>query len=393
MASLRKKGSSNTGAAVSLVKSPSEKPSHTIVHALTGEEFSDAEDIALIKVMNPMYISLGIFGLLWNSKHNMFQKKHCIVDLCTIHCLIVLVTTWLNVIRYFAAYGTKESYGSELFRKLCYHMTYMLFACGITANVYFKQRHIPNFVKLWENYKINHGGVPFAVMKKYLVFRLVGLNALMFIGSGSLHIYAMVNDIDFLNEILFPLMERFDVSRPRWVVYVVEIWFVYIGFSWFQSFVFCICINKNLREEFVDLRTHFSIAATEIKQETFLRKDHHPKYKAQYSPLTEHKNRTEHFRQRFLELCKLVSTFDDVVSSYLLLLYLFALPLIVVSIYLIWGVDTQGSQTTRMELLSALLSLCFYIIVVISITISASKLSSSVSAVSSVVDSVNTISH
>ena len=50
---------------------------------------------------------------------------------------------------------------------------------------------------------------------------------------------------------------------------------------------------------------------------------------------------TEKFRQRHLALCILVSRLDDIMHIYLLFLYLFAIPLIVLLLYGIGGYDSS----------------------------------------------------
>ena len=126
-----------------------EKEDGEIRHILTGEAYSDHHEIILFKVMNPMYICLQIFGLLWTNKSNMFRQKRCTFDLSTFHCCLVMFFAWSNVVRYAARYDRNEKYLSDLLTKVCCHVFDIQFACGITASVYFMHKHIPNFIKLW----------------------------------------------------------------------------------------------------------------------------------------------------------------------------------------------------------------------------------------------------
>ena len=46
-----------------------------IKHALTGEAFTDHREIHMAKVYHPIYISMTIFGLLWQSKGQHVAKE------------------------------------------------------------------------------------------------------------------------------------------------------------------------------------------------------------------------------------------------------------------------------------------------------------------------------
>ena len=352
-----------------------------IKHVLTGEGFSDYREIILIQVLNPICICMRIFGLLWTGRYNMFHGNRYSFDLCTLHCCIVLFFAWFLLFRNFAIYESTDKYGSELLRKICYQLIDLQFACGITSNVYFKQKHIPSFIKLWENYKIKHGGVSFAKIKRDNTIKLVTTNVIILVISVVLLTYGLIKEPEVFAEYHLQVMKRLNIPSPFWLVVLVTILYQYLAFAWLQSLLYCLCINKNLREEFEQLSSQFSQELEGNKRFSSFKMKNAKPYKTQnMRPLNDNKNPTEHYRQRYMELCTLVSTFDDVISSYLLSIYLFSVPVIVIFVYILWGFD-DSSRESFMLFLSSIVCLIFYVVVVISVTASSSSLVTAVSVI------------
>ena len=364
-----------------------EKEYGEIRHVLTGEDYSDHSDITLFKVMNPIYICLQIFGLLWTNKSNMFRKRRCTFDFCTFHCCLVLFLAWSNVFRYTARYDRNEKYLSDLLTKICCHVFDIQFACGITASVYFMHKHVPNFIKLWENYKIKHGGVPFAVMKRNIVIRMVSENAIAFIVIIGPFIWGLINDADLYAAHHLPLLDRWGVSKPLWLTILITFVYAYTGFVWLQSLFFCVCMNKNLREEFLQLSVQFREEIDGIKRVPSLKVKTTTLYKTQYTLLNENINHTEHYRQRYLEISTLVSTFDDIISSYLLFLYFFSIPIVVLLVYLLSRFSDEGVYTRNAMFWSSLFAVIYYTIYMVIVIMSSSALSNAVSTTISLFDS------
>ena len=356
-----------------------EKEDGEIRHILTGEAYSDHHEIILFKVMNPMYICLQIFGLLWTNKSNMFRQKRCTFDLSTFHCCLVLFLAWSNVVRYAARYDRNEKYLSDLLTKVCCHVFDIQFACGITASVYFMHKHVPNFIKLWENYKIKHGGVSFAVMKRNIIIRMVSANVAAFVVIIGPFIVGLFKEPDLYATHHLPLLGRLRVTTPLWLTILITFLYAYIGFAWLQSLFFCICLNKNLREELLQLSSQFCEEIDGIKRMPSLKLKTSAAYKTQYTSLKVNVNHTEHYRQRYLEICTLVSTYDDIISSYLLSVYFFSLPIIVLLVYLLLGFGDAGVYKQNAMFWSWLIAVVYYIMYMIIVTMSSSALSNAVS--------------
>ncbi len=355
------------------------KPSpDEIKHVLTGERFTDCNEIALVKVMNPIYIDMRFFGLLWNKKQNLFPRK-CSIDLSTLHCCLVLLFAWFNFFKYFAAYDSSDTYGSRLFRKISFQVIDLQFACGITSNVYYMQKNMPNFVMLWENYKIRHGGVPLATLRRNMLIRIISINLVAFLFTLAFVVALFLTNEKLFFEYHFPLLTRYGVTIPDWLLYIVSGLYTYITFAWMQSLIICICMNKNIREEFAELSSQFNTTVRGCKRTVSTRVRNSSSFPKETLGVHEQKNQTEQYRQRHLELCKLTSTFDDAISSYLLSIYLFSVPVIVIFIFILWGTDGNSAYESMVLITATVSSLLFYIIVIVSVTASSSALSSAVS--------------
>ena len=205
-----------------------------------------------------MYICMRIFGLLWTGRYNMFHGKRCSFDLCTVHCCIVLLSVWFLVFRYFAHYDSTDKYGSELFRKISWQLSDLQFACGITTTVYFNHKHIPSFIKLWENYKVKHGGVSFAEMKRNILIRAVSINVMTIGLSFTCLIFGLIKEPEIVADTFLPALKRFNYDRPLWLVIVASVCYIYLAVAWVQPLIICLSVNKNLQEEFKQLSSQFS---------------------------------------------------------------------------------------------------------------------------------------
>ena len=89
--------------------------------------------------------------------------------------------------------------------------------------------------------------------------------------------------------------------------------------------------------------------------------------------------RTEKYRLRYQELCNLVSRYDDVISSFLLFLYLCSLPIIIFLLYAVSGFDDSRSEESPVEFLFSAITLIFFVFIIVSVTASSCSLSAAVS--------------
>ena len=386
-----------SGISQSLTSPEKHKKEVEVVHTLTGGPFTDHRDISMVNVYNPIYIAMTVFGLLWQGKDNIFRRKFYLLDLHTLHCCIVLLFVWFNAINYFAFYDKTDKYGSPLFLKICNHIVHVQVAFGITSNVYFKHKHVHPFVLTWENYKLQYNGVPQAMMKSLILKRVIAINTTMIIMCMIFAAVAIIQEPEFWVDYCFPILKQLQEPVPTWLIVLTTFWASYAQLAWTQGLIFCFCTNKILQEEFKQFSAEY---IEHMGEKTIPANLPSSTITSDRTPLNRSvpfRNTVpnEKFRHRYLQLCSLVTKYDDVVSSFLLFLYLFSIPLIIFLMYTISGFDDSRFEEKHALFLLAVISLLFFILMVVIVTASASSLTTAVSFIlvpkCSVITSVNHI--
>ncbi len=233
-----------------------EREGSGILHVLSEEHTDLGEDLALTKVMKPMYISMACFGLVW--KHHQSPGKF---DLFSIHCLFTLLLVWSNAFHYFITYDATDKYGQVLFKKITYNIIAIQMACGISTFIYFTCKHIPAFLKQWENYKLSHGGLSLSDMTKHVRHRVVALNIVLFCVCCALKTFVFLSESKPHVEILIPIHRYVADPEPAWLKLVYIGINLYINMAWLQSIIFTACMCYLLNREFKQLSVQFSVAA------------------------------------------------------------------------------------------------------------------------------------
>ena len=356
----------------------------TIKYVLTGEDFPDVDHIALIKVLQPLHVCLRISGMIWKEKQNLFHGKVFSFDLCMVHCFILLLSAWFNAFQFFASYDRSDVYGSVLFQKVGLHAFHFQLACGLTSFVFYHNRQMPNFVKLWENYKIRYGGVLLTSMKRTLTVKCIWINVvnLSLIASYKLYLFAKDRHLFVLHNLPFFAYTLHEVKL--WLVILFGILNFYLAMAWIQSLISIVCITKALKDEFSELsldlrdRLRESEAPSKWSLGTITSQPKFGKPNKQ-EDRSQHNYGIEVYRQRHLELCKLVRVYDDIASCYLLFFYLFSIPVLVLVMYVLWGLDNDTSADNPDQFILSIIALVFFVAILISITVAATSLNTAVS--------------
>ena len=333
------------------------------------------ESYLFAKVWHSLYISMMIFGLVWKTMRANLQTARCRCEIKTIHSCIVLILVWFNALKYFLEYDGSDSYGPRLFKKIWAHIFTLQMACGITSSVYLRCKKMPEFFSMWYNYKLKYEGVPTALMTRIVVIRVLVINLLL--GSISIIWFSCIiirsPEIYQNQEItMFAFVKK---ETPIWLVALGYCLNIYQRLAWLQSVIFCICMTKNLREEF----HHFTVELINVVDAYKLKPcgeienletTHHSS-----TPNNASNNQLETYRQRYVDLCRLVSSFDDVISLYLLFTYLFSIPIIVILIYALWSFDTKNI----FSFILSVGSLLVFLAIMVTVTASSASLNTSVS--------------
>ncbi len=308
---------------------------NVIVHILT-EEPTTGEDLAITKVFQPVYYCLVCFGLIWKSSNS---KK--LVDFHTLHCCFVLFVIWYNVAHFFVTYTAKDTWdGPSLIMKLTGHVSAVQLASSLTAFVYFHYKHVPLFLRQWENYKIKHGGLALTEMRRSLCRRVVVANiffALCYSLLVLVHIIHGPSRPKYLKS-LIPLLQYTPESSHRTVIVLRTIIYFYVVTGLMQTVIIVTGLCSLLSEEFKKLSQEFEHTVNSRSRM------HHqvlPKLKRSSSQNEVDKPKktvlksyeVEQNRLRHLDLAFLVARLDEIMHAYLLFLYLFAVPLIVMLLF------------------------------------------------------------
>ena len=359
----------------------------TVKYALTGEDFPDVDDIVLVKVLHPLYVCSRIFGMIWKEKEKFFDGKIFSFDLCTVHCFILLLTAWFNAFQFFASYDRTDVYGSVLFQKVSVHIFNFQLACGVTSFVFYHYRHMPNFIKLWENYKIRYGGVLLTSMRRTLTLKCIWINVVNIGLIVFFQLYLFIKDTHLFVLHNLPFFAHTSHESKIWLLIFFGLLHFYLFMAWIQSLINIICITKALRDEFSqlsqDLRDRLCEGAARSKWPLG-----HIASPPNFGKSNKQKERNQNnyqievYRQRHFELCKLVRIYDDVASSYLFFLYLFSIPVLVLVMYVLWGLDKDNFADNLSQLILSIISLVFFVAILISITVAATSLNIAVSILS-----------
>ncbi len=366
--------------------------SGSILHILSEETAVDVyEDLALSKVMNPIYISMACFGLIWRS-----QRKFLIAerfDLCTVHCCFMIALVWLNALHYFVAYTSDDSYGQVLFKKVTGHLFALQMACGISTYIYFNHKHIPYFLKEWENYKLSHGGLSLSSMTKKVFKRVVVVNILLLCFYSLLSVFLVLSSRRVHVEMSIPIHKYIADPEPLWLKILYAGFNLYIVMAWLQSLIFTACVCNLLNREFKQLAAQFLKAAhTDGKDRQAYERLRNIRLKqsldripeGSYSPPSPMAHRTitfetEQYRKRHMALCKLVSRLDQIMSSYLLFLYMFSVPIVVFLLYGLWDYSDEEYSNDLTTLVINVIRLFFFVMLLGCVTRAGASLAAAVS--------------
>ena len=344
----------------------------TVKYALTGEDFPNVDDIVLVKVLHPLYVCLGIFGMIWKGKQKLFHRKICSFDLCTLHCVILLGMSWCHAFQFFASYEKSDVFGSVLFQKIGIHVFSFQMACGLTSFVFFHYKHIPNFIKLWENYKIRYGGVLPISVKKTLAVRCIWINIFTIGFIAFVKGYMFIKDKRLFARHNLPLLAYILDEPELWLLVLCGILNFYLTMAWIQSLISILCITKALHDEFLQL-------SLDLRERLHEGNSQSHKFQIWKPAGKNNKYQIEMYRQRHLQLCKLVQVYDDSASCYLLFLYLFSIPVLVLIMYILWGLDKESYTEDLNQFVLSIVSLVFFVVILISVTVAVTSLNTAVS--------------
>ena len=309
--------------------------SNVIIHVLSDEPITANEELAISKAFNPINISMMSFGLVWKS-HKISSTRKC-ADIHTFHCIFMFLLVWCHAFQYVALFDGKEKLDEMLILKLIGQIYSIQMALCFTAFVYFNHKHVPFFLRQWENYKLKHGGLPLTVMNKSVLRRIIGGNilfVLLFICVGLTHIFGSSHDYKYKSN-LIPILK---LTRGRFrqiAQFLYGPLLFYILIAMLQTVLivtgFCSLISKEFRQ----LSQEFADTVSKNSKIVYSGMQRWNSQGTLHAPKRMHHNsyEVEQFRLRHLDLALLVARLDNIMHAYLLFLYLFTLPIIVLMLF------------------------------------------------------------
>ena len=279
-----------------------------------------------------------------------------------------------------------------VFQKIIAHIWAFQVALGITLYVHCKSKHVPAFLKMWENYKLQHGGLTLSFMRQFAFKRIIWANV-FFLVMYTIHgILLLIYTPELYIKMQFPLLKYYStIEQNHVLLFFYTCFYVYTSLAWLQSALYITCYCSLFKFEFRKLATEF---ADEIhnkdEQRASIKRMHYAKSSEsidgrkllvhQPSSLKKYTFESEQYRQRYFDLCKLVRRLDDIMSAYLLSFYLCCVPEIILLMY---GVlDSAHHHEDDFSLVVGVVSLVYFVALLISITGAASGVAASVSLLS-----------
>ena len=342
-----------------------------IKHLLSEEPFH-IKDMAILEVLQPLYITMACCGLHWTGKNNWFRNVK--FDRFTIHCISLLLISWTLAIGCFMTYEAHDRFGNGLFRKLFLHLYCIHVTLSLTVHIFSKHRHIPGLLKLWENYKLKYGGTSIKHMKSYVKKLVFLINACFIIAYIMLVYPLFTTDVleQYLSSVLV-LKLYLPVDNSLLIIFPAYMVMTYFTMANIQTILFTLSLNHLLTEEFNALTRDLSKAITNKSQN--VRDD------TKENSRELKYNESEQCRQRHFDLCNIVTCYDNATTNFHAVLYTMSIPIIILLIFSVFGLGHKSEYETAFSSYLAVQSMVLYLIVLMWITVSAANVATAVSMV------------
>ncbi len=348
---------------------PGHDRSDHVNHVLSKEPFH-LRDSAIADVMSPLHLSMSCFGLNVTGKHSLIKGIKC--NCYLIHCCITLSLAWSMALGFFASYEKTESFEQGLFQKLFLHIFVLQMALCISIHVYDKHKHMAVFLKLWDNYKIKHGGTRLNLMKAYIKKWVILVNSAYILFFFIFLIWSAFNMemfVDFIQPV-FWFKKYLPIENKLLLIYPMYLIAQYLIMATAQPVILAFCTNHLLKEEFSHITKEFSEAINYKLENGYAS---HPDGNSDSQLLS---NETEKYRLRHLEVCTLIRLMDDVSSSFHAIFYTSSIPIIILLILSLSGI---GDGSYHREKGIYCVTVVIFIVVLLVLTISAANLATTVS--------------
>ena len=181
-------------------------------------------------------------------------------------------------------------------------------------------------------------------------------------------------------EMLILISKYIRNPSPTWLKIICTTVHLYIVMAWLQSIIFMESMCYLLKHEFKQLSVQFFKAVhTDQLSIQFARNKSLQQMSIPEGMSRRHNTfKVEQYRKRHMELYKLVVRLDKIMSSYLLFLYLYSVPIVVFLLYTLWDYRTDHDKDVTLVLINVI-SLVFFVALLVSVTRAGASLGIAVS--------------
>ena len=365
---------------------------HTRVYLMDSTDDTRQPDV--FKFLRPLYISVMCFGLIWK-----YPSGKC--GIITLQCAVLLLLAWTSAIKCFFHYDSSDTYGGNLFKKLVIHLWAMQIACGLSTFIYCKHKHIPIFINQWQRYKDRYGGVSWKVLGRYTHNTVVAVNVLLLVTFAAIFILLITFMPDFFLTVLNAEGKANIKNISDITLKIMALIHTYVILAWMQTGLFTSVLCYLLRREFKKITGKFKCIVQDYNMRTYhltkplqngshresnglnqqLCSNTHQRRPPPTDPNCNEENLgVETYRKRHLELSNLCTRLDDILSTYLLFLYLLDIPIICFNIFGFF--DQNGYTHDPMNALTGISGLVMFLSILLAVTMCGASLASSVSLLS-----------
>ena len=282
----------------------------------TRETMKDNQIKEISVIMKPLFVFMKLFCLYPSYGKNNYSILVYYGFL--IYSIITITVNWFNVGRYFWAYPGGDVFGPSLFLKIVNHVMYFQIALGSTVFC-ISSCKIPSLVKLWQTIRCDHDTDGVLSHKLQITIRVTMCVLTLFLFTPILMCVQNDTNLFMIKLLALPFqfnMTSFPVQIGIQIGSAIAL-LLYMG-QWTGAIAFLVVACLRIADDFkkIEVNMKKDLESCSIRQ-----------LLNQFD--------LELYRQRHLQLCKLVEILDNIISVYVLGAFITNIPVVCFSIYIL----------------------------------------------------------
>lgn len=284
----------------------------------------------------PMYWGLRVVGLVY------IKNKHKWFSLSKIHSISIVALIWANVLQISFSYDKTDGYSSKLMVKIMAHLWCLQIAVGTTLFLMQFRINIPMLLQAWDEYRDIYIGISIALVRR-TVRKIVLIFWIFYIIFFISTLTVFFTKHTYLNEMTICFTAHlFRDSRlnPFVIQSIFQIVFLY-SISLYMLPVVILCMLCNL------LRNEYNNVTAKLRA---------------YVIAEDSLDYIEDVRQQHLTLTNIIDKLDDIMSLFLLNVYLLDVPMVCFNMYVMMS-SSKGNLSTIVQMFSFIISVIHVMVV------------------------------